>query len=449
MDLRKDEALKEAYKLYIESINLRRLRIGFLFGIALFPAGSFFDYFIYPEQFSTFLCLRWVFTAVYIVAFLLSFTNFIKKHVSLVMFILVECTIIPIVIMIMKTGGHASPYYGWLTLIVFGFGVLFTLSMKEAFAMCSLVYLTYLLPIFFFDEITNLRTFLNNNYFLSFIIIMALISNYFNLRLRFRNFENRYKLNNAMDELKNAQTQLLHSAKLASVGELAAGVAHELNNALNVLIVSNLHLKKMLLKLDVSEKIKDFYQSAQEDVERLSGGMERAHNVVKSLLTFSKKNAEGFQYQNANEGVESTLQMLNTQFTDKKIRLHKELCLNGEIYCDLNQLNQVFFNILKNACDAVAEEGEIWVRTWREEKSFYISIRDNGKGIAKEHLNRIFDPFFTTKPIGQGTGLGLSISYNIVKTHHGQIHCHSTPGHGTEFKIELPTEKEKIYLKNE
>ncbi len=255
----------------------------------------------------------------------------------------------------------------------------------------------------------------------------------------------------SMDELMAKAKALIHGRqleremelyrRLANIGEVAAGVAHELNNALNVSMVSHLHLKKLLSRLNESQDPKEFSKEFKEDMDLLSVGMQRAHYIVHNLLTFANKKSEGFQYQDVNTGIESTLQMLNSQFTDKKIKLHKYLCQNGEVYCDLNQLNQVFFNILKNACDAVKKEGEIWIRTWREEKSFLISIRDNGIGIEKEKLNRIFDPFFTTKPIGQGTGLGLSISYNIVKTHHGKIDCHSELGQGTEFKIQLSIEK--------
>ncbi len=833
-------ALKNAYKAYIVQSNIKRLRIGCLLGGTLVPLGAIFDYFIYPAQFKIFFFVRLVFGLLYGLIYFISFSQFTKKHSVGMMLLLTELIAVPIVLMIQFTGGYQSPYYAGLNLIILGVGVLFTWMTSEALVVCSLIYLTYLVPIFLFDQITDYTTFFNNNYFISFTIIIAVVSNYFASKLRESDFINRYKLSDAVEQLsqldkaktnffsnishelrtpltlilapienilkqetlsaqskellkichgnalrllklinnlldivrintgrmelryskkditellkkivinvsplaekKNIQIEFnskggefiffwdedqlekvvvniiynalkftpengkielfcedkgaevmicvkdsgigipkeqlnkifepfyqvesgskrtfegsgmglalckqiveLHGGKiwaesfdgkgatisfllpkklestsaisfhedqkedwtkqvsreaiyeanrlvrgkkevapklvsgemngtilvvednpdmreficselscaynvlraangkeglevamdklpdlvisdvmmpemdgyelckhlkagektkqipvlmltskteldmrltgyeqgaddyvakpfnvqellakakaliqgrrleremelyrrLASVGEIAAGVAHEINNALNVSVAGNRHLKKMLTQLDRPEKLQEFLHEAKEDIELLSTGMERAHHVVKSLLTFSKKNSEGFKYQSVHEGVESTLQMLNSEFAEKEIVVHKEFCANGEIFCDLNQLNQVFFNVLKNACDAVEKGGAIWIRTWREGERFFVSIRDNGAGIAEKNIGRIFDPFFTTKPIGKGTGLGLNISYNIVNAHKGKIECQSEVGKGTEFKIELPVEKEK------
>lgn len=243
-------------------------------------------------------------------------------------------------------------------------------------------------------------------------------------------------LEKAMAELKNTQLQLIHSAKLASVGELAAGVAHELNNALNASISSTRDLKEIAEEDDQLKSLSK-YEVIKDDLRILNNGMTRAYNVVKSLLTFSKKNAEGFKPDNIHEGIESTLQMLNNELKDR-IKVHKEFCSVNEIYCDLNQLNQVFLNVIKNSSDAIKEEGNIWIKTWVDKGNFLISIKDDGGGIEKEKLGNIFDPFFTTKEVGKGTGLGLSISHNIVRDHQGSIQCYSEVGKGTEFVISLP-----------
>lgn len=436
--------LENAYQSYITYFNLRRLRIACFFGIVLFPAGYIFDYFIYPAQCFSFLLIRLAFTTIYIVTYILTFSEFVKKYLSFTVVILAELMALPIVILVLMTGGHASGYYAGLSLIIFGMGVLFTLTMLEASIICGLVYATYVFPILLFDKIEHLPIFLNNNYFLLFIIFIALVSNYFGYKLRFNDFESRYRLKDyvkelkkAYNELKTTQAQLLHSAKLASVGQLAAGVAHELNNALDIAVLGNLCLKKTLTKTNDKPELTPTMQEIKSSIALLNDGINRAHQVVKNLLTFSKKNAEGFKYQRVHEGIEASLKILNNELKNR-ITIHKDYCEDLEIFCDLSQLNQVFLNILKNASDAIRDKGNIWIKTYTRDNYFCVSIKDDGPGIPEEYRNKIFEPFFTTKDVGKGTGLGLSVSYNIVKAHKGFIESTTRKNEGTEFIITLP-----------
>lgn len=249
-------------------------------------------------------------------------------------------------------------------------------------------------------------------------------------------------LEKAYNELKSTQSQLLHSAKLASIGELAAGVAHELNNSLNAAVMGNMRIKMLMEESQNNPELARQLESIKVGVRLLNNGIGRAHEVVKNLLTFSKKNSEGFQYQDIHEGLKSTLLILSNEFKDR-ITVHTEFCNHGEVRCDLHQLNQVFLNLLKNASDAIKQKGNIWIKTEARENDFIISISDDGAGIAEDKIDKIFDPFFTTKPVGKGTGLGLSISYNIVKSHGGLIECKSKVGKGTTFIITLPTQLKK------
>ncbi len=253
------------------------------------------------------------------------------------------------------------------------------------------------------------------------------------------------KVEERTKELKETQSQLLHSAKLASVGELAAGVAHELNNALDIAVLGNIRINKMLKKVQENPQLEWFLKETERGFGYLSEGLVRAQGVVKNLLTFSKKNSEGFQYQNIHEGLESSLKVLGNEMKNR-VTVHKDFCEVNSVYCDLNQMNQVFLNILKNASDAIGEKGDIWVKTNKERENIVISIKDNGMGVAENLKDKIFDPFFTTKPIGKGTGLGLSVSYNIVRDHNGKIVCKSELGKGSEFIITLPIEpkQEKV-----
>lgn len=423
------------------------MRVGFYLVISLVPAGGFFDYFIYPEHFLSFLFIRLSFSVLYLFVYYLSFTEFAKRHSIGLMIFLTEFVAIPIAIMVHLSGGPASPYYAGLNLLILGVGVLFTWSTMEAIATCSLIFLTYVIPILLFDEITDYKMFLNNIYFISFTCVIAMVSCYFSSKLRASDFENRYRLGVAVKKVVDKSKALMKARRmerkmelyrrLASIGQIAAGVAHELNNALNAAISSNRDLKENLEEADNQLRNIPSYGIIKDDIRILSNGMNRAHHVVKNLLTFSKKNSEGFKPDNIYEGIESTLQILNSELRDK-IKVHRDFCDAGEVYCDLNQLNQVFFNIIKNSCDAISGEGNIWIKTWKEGNHFYLSFRDDGPGIAKDKLDKIFDPFFTTKDIGKGTGLGLSVSFNIIKHHHGSIKCTSESGKGAEFIIGLP-----------
>lgn len=251
-------------------------------------------------------------------------------------------------------------------------------------------------------------------------------------------------LEKAVIELKNTQAQLVHSAKLASVGQLAAGVAHELNNALNVTVLGNLALKKTAKKNEKNEVVNDF----KNGMNILDDGIGRAQKVIKDLLTFSKKDSEGYQYQDIHEGIESSLNILTNEL-EGRIKVHKDFCDLTSVFCDLNQLNQVFLNLFKNASDAIPDKGDLWIKTIKKDDFIQISIHDNGAGISEEDMGSIFDPFFTTKGVGKGTGLGLSVSYNIISDHHGKIECSSTEGHGTEFLITLPIDFNKTLKKDD
>ena len=275
------------------------------------------------------------------------------------------------------------------------------------------------------------------------------------------------ELETAFRELKSAQSRILQQEKMASIGQLAAGVAHEINNPMGFIIsnlnsfskytgkittfmqiqaeavktleedycasavVENLQKQKKLLKLDY----------VMEDLNLLIGesmeGAERIKRIVQNLKSFSRLDDTEFKMTEINAGIESTINIVWNEIRHKAV-LNKELGDIPAIYCNLGQLNQVFMNLLVNAAQAMDSQGEITVKTSRDDKNVYIAVSDTGKGIPEDKLNRIFEPFFTTKEVGQGTGLGLSIAYDIVRQHHGVIHVESEVGKGTTFTISLP-----------
>jgi len=272
------------------------------------------------------------------------------------------------------------------------------------------------------------------------------------------------KLVATLKELQETQAQLVQSEKMAGLGKLVAGVAHELNNPLNFLSLQVPILQDKVTKL---EELVDTYQAyeaslPQEDRSMLSElkrnleapelpayfqksfagleeGINRSKLIIDNLRTFARtESLEGsFDYVDLNEALDSTLMVL-TGLHDSRVVIHKEYGTIPKLWCNAPQINQVLMNLLSNAFDAIEGEGEVWIATTGTDKSIEIKIRDSGIGIPKELQSRIFEPFFTTKEVGKGTGLGLSIVYSIVKQHHGDIQVESQEGHGATFTVILP-----------
>ena len=259
----------------------------------------------------------------------------------------------------------------------------------------------------------------------------------------------REALKHAYQELKDTQAQLVQSGKLASIGELASGVAHELNQPLMV-IRGNAQLIQRNLRennLDIDELV--------EQVEPIERNTKRMMNIVNHLRTFSRQSQSDFQSVDFNKVIENSLLMVDEQLRIYNIEVKMDLSNNiPKIKGDANQLEQVFLNLITNARDAVADcrlniekcrikkaeyKGMLEIITKKNQNFVEILVIDNGSGIPSEKLEKIFDPFFTTKEVGKGTGLGLSISYGIIKDHHGEIEVAETGPEGTTFKIKLPS----------
>ena len=269
--------------------------------------------------------------------------------------------------------------------------------------------------------------------------------------------------------LEDTRQQLFYSEKMASIGQLAAGVAHEINNPVGY-VQSNLgsledyledlfalatSLQDAIHTLPPGHPVRQHAEAAQqeydlaflqEDVPKLMAesreGVSRVRKIVQDLKDFSHPDEGKFNWTDINPGLRSTLNIVNNELK-YKAEVVTDLGDLPPIECNLNQLNQVFLNLLVNAAHAITDRGRIDVVTRQlpESGEVCITIRDTGSGIAPENLPRIFDPFFTTKPVGKGTGLGLSLSYSIIQRHHGRIEVQSEVGSGTEFRIILPVKQ--------
>ena len=265
-------------------------------------------------------------------------------------------------------------------------------------------------------------------------------------------------------KLSEAQGQLLQAEKMASVGQLAAGVAHEINNPIGF-IGSNLNSLRgqvgdLLGVLEAyqqaesaltgnpdalaaialaksSADLEFLQQDIGELIDESLEGVGRVKKIVDDLKDFSRIDSAQWQCVNLENGLDSTLNIARNEIK-YKAEVTKAYAGLPEIECIAAQINQVFMNLLLNAAQAIDARGIIALRTGYDADNVWVEVADSGKGILPEHLGRIFDPFFTTKPVGQGTGLGLSLAYGIVQRHHGRLEVTSEVGQGTVFRLTLP-----------
>ncbi len=274
------------------------------------------------------------------------------------------------------------------------------------------------------------------------------------------------QLREANRRLSEAQDKLVQSEKLASIGQLAAGVAHEINNPIGY-IFSNFGTLERYLR-DVFEMLNacddaigdlpppraaelrglrerielDFLK---DDIPALMAeskeGISRVRKIVQDLKDFSRVDAhQEWSWAHLHQGIDSTLNIVNNEIKYKAdvVKAYGEL---PDVYCLPSEINQVFMNLLVNAAHAItAERGVITIRSGADAaaRRVWVEVEDNGMGIARDNLSRIFDPFFTTKPVGKGTGLGLSLAYGIVRKHQGTLEVSSEVGQGSRFRVSLP-----------
>jgi two-component system, NtrC family, sensor kinase len=256
------------------------------------------------------------------------------------------------------------------------------------------------------------------------------------------------ELSRLLAELRAAQERLVMQAKLASLGQLVAGVAHEINTPLGAVVSNNdlflrcftrLRQRVEELGLAADAAVLRDLRAVEDLAEVTRTATNRITGIVRELRTFARLDEADRKAVDVHEGIESTL-VLIAHLTKGRIEVRRQYGKLPAVECHPNQLNQVFMNLLVNACHAIEGTGTITIQTWHEphRHQVHVAVSDDGKGISREHLARIFDPGFTTKGAGVGTGLGLAICYQIVEAHGGRIGVESVPGKGTTFVVSLP-----------
>ena len=278
----------------------------------------------------------------------------------------------------------------------------------------------------------------------------------------------------ALSDLQHTQSQLLQSEKMASLGQLTAGIAHEINNPVNFVNGNAAALKrdfeelrpmleqilllneeektpqalKKIIEIDEAIDTKFLIVEVQRLLEGIQRGSSRLKEIVKGMRTFSANTGDQYIDAKLHEGLDSTLTILQNKMKNS-IEVHKDYGDIPLVNCQFGKVNQVFLNIIANAIEAIhakpiaRPKGDIYISTKKVKQKIHISIKDNGIGMTQETVNKIYEPFFTTKEVGKGVGLGMSISYGIIENHGGTITIESEPNVGTEFLIILPIEGSK------
>ncbi len=360
----------------------------------------------------------------------------LKKYVKLISFFSFAHDIFFVSFLLQFTKGIDSPLHIVYCIFIIRAAINYP-SVREMLLVCSVIFS----PIYFYGLylVQGSFSFLAGKDFLVLYLFLMLVflSSFGVVYLINKQKE---KIEKNLQEIKNLQAQLIQSGKLSGIGQLAAGVAHEINNPLaNILGFTQLLLRDM--PAHQLEKREDFLKIEKSAI--------RCKRIIESLLKFSHQTDFELLPTNINQVIEDTLQLVGHQLDISGIKVTTNL-QNGfpKILVDASQIQQVMVNIILNAIDAMPKGGELKIETCLTIDHISVKISDTGRGISPEDQGKIFEPFFTTKEVGSGVGLGLSIAYGIISKHKGAIKVMSKIGKGTTFEILLPT-KENNTKKND
>lgn len=419
------------------------------------PLFAVLDFFMYQDLFVDFLILRFICVGFVLGAlFVCAKTRFGKRYYRLFTVVIPLIPAFFIALMIFLSADAQTTYYVGMLLCLVVIGFVSHWTCTEALIASALVILFYFIAIFpaVFSGVDTRGSIylLSNCIFAVAYGGVITIGTYLHQRIRMNEFVSRenvrkqqVKLENknselarTMGELRETEHLLIQSEKMASLGQLSAGVIHEIGNPLNYSNQALFLLRKLLRSENPNSRVTEAIDDIQDSINRMK-------EIVRELREFSHKTGETKGDHLVSDSVQIALRMLGKEIESSETKVTTELDNEIRIKGLKNQITQVLINLIHNSiqameCDDREKQNHIELKTTSDESNALIIVRDNGPGIAPESRNRIFDPFYTTKAAGEGTGLGLSICYRIVESHGGKILVDSQPGQYTEFSISLP-----------
>lgn len=434
---------------------LRNLKLIAVIAVGMVSFFAVLDHFAYPEYQALFAYLRWICAAT--VLFLLFLVRF-RLGKQFFKFFTVALPLVPaffVAMTIFVTQDPATIYYAGLSLCVVAIGFLFKWSYREAFAVSGLVLLFYLIACS--PAIANgLSAKVAAGLFSNLVFLVAtgavvVAGSFSHHQMRIEEFKGRERLRqkkialrqnakelqSALDELRETEGQLIQSGKMASLGQLSAGVIHEIGNPLNHSNQALFLLRRRLRQFPEDDTIREAVEDIQDSVDRMK-------EIVRELREFSHKRSEVLSEFPVRDSLDVAVRMLGKELDDHEVSVDLRIAPAILVKGVKNQLAQVFINLVHNAVQAMGKidtgrRNQIVVSAADAGEHVIVTVLDNGPGIPEKIRDQIFDPFFTTKDAGEGTGLGLSICFRIVEAHRGSIQVFSDGITYTEFRITLPS----------
>lgn len=434
--------------------TLRNVKMIAALAAAMVSVFAVLDHFAYPDYVTLFAALRWTCASVTMVILLIIKSRMGKRYHRILTLLLPLIPAYFISATIFLTKDPASDYYAGLSLCIASTALLFHWTYREAFAVSGSVLILYLIAcspaINAGMDAPMAADLLSNLIFLVATGVVVVSGSLVRDNIRVEEFKGRERLRQkkialranaaeleeTLGELRETEKQLIQSGKMSSLGQLSAGMIHEIGNPLN-------HSNQALFL--IKRRLKDHPEDAaiSEAVNDIQDSIDRMKDLVKELREFSHKRAEVLIEFPVREAVEVAIRMLRKELDDSGTSIDVTFGTNVRIEGVKNQMAQVFVNLIHNAIQAMSKArterpNQIVISGVRRDKHIVLSVRDNGPGIPESQLLQVFDPFFTTKEVGEGTGLGLSICFRIIEAHRGTIQVASDGETYTEFSVSLP-----------
>lgn len=443
---------------YRKNLVNKGVLIGTLLAIFLVPMFGILDYIYKNEQFFTFSYIRITVTLFSILIYFLAKTSFGYRYSYQLGGVLTVVISSSISLMCFLAQGPSDPYYAGINLPLLGFGLLLPFTLSESSIVFIICWLAYFVPNYLIMDQSQTEIFVSNNFFMIATIIIAVSSSQFNFyyrrktwlinrRLQLAHKKLRSHTRALENQIKERTKQLIHSERLAVIGQLSGGIAHDFNNILTTILgTCELALNRSILKNETRDNFNTIYKVGKG-----------AANLVKQLLAFSRKQILQPQLFNLNLIIEDSETMIRT-LIEEEIELNMICRAKSDcIFGDPIQIEQILLNLILNARDAMPQGGQLNISTDNVslsalscktanlslEPGEYVrmSVSDTGVGMSEKIKKRIFDPFFTTKEKERGTGLGLASVYGILKQINGDIIVNSILGEGSEFNVYFPVSK--------